>query len=285
MENFFNQIFSSYEEFNKKFIEWQDANFQLITINKCDKFKQGTDEFKTRFKYERVRFHCHHSGNQKSGKILNATQVGSRNNTHTVKMDCPFKATLSYNFQQDCLKFNTTSLQHNHAISKEIYNSYSQVTTRKIKMNPNAKHLQETLDKAKATTYNQVIAINDEFGINASAKDINNLRQSTKPIINQTDQTWQEIQLLLQREPNSVKIFKNAEEEVECIFIQTSFMKDWYIKHPEIHHVDSTFRVNIENFQLYISMVVDAAGKGVPTGYCFMKSACKVSTISNYITI
>jgi hypothetical protein len=54
-------------------------------------------------------------------------------------------------------------------------------------------------------------------------------------------------------------------------------MKDWYIKHPEIHHVDSTFRVNIENFQLYISMVVDAAGKGVPTGCCFMKSACKVS--------
>ena len=75
MENFFNQIFSSYEEFNEKFIEWQDANFQLITINKCDKFKQGTDEFKTRFKYERVRFHFHHSGNQKSGKILNATQV------------------------------------------------------------------------------------------------------------------------------------------------------------------------------------------------------------------
>ena len=46
MENIFNQLFSSYEEFNDKFIEWQDANFQLITINKCDKFKQGTDEFK-----------------------------------------------------------------------------------------------------------------------------------------------------------------------------------------------------------------------------------------------
>ena len=139
MENIFNQLFSSYEEFNDKFIEWQKANFQFITINKCDKFKQGTDEFKTRFKYERVRFHCHHSGNQKSGKILNATQVGSRNNTHTVKMDCPFKATLHYSFKQDCLKFTSTSLQHNHPISQEIYNSYSQVTTRKIKMNPNAK--------------------------------------------------------------------------------------------------------------------------------------------------
>ena len=46
MENIFNQLFSSYEEFNYKFIEWQDANFQLITINICDKFKQGTDEFK-----------------------------------------------------------------------------------------------------------------------------------------------------------------------------------------------------------------------------------------------
>jgi len=105
MENFFNQIFSSYEEFNEKFIEWQDANFQLITINKCDKFKQGTDEFKTRFKYERVRFHCHHSGNQKSGKILNATQVGSRNNTHTAKKDCPFKAKIACMFPTDLIRF------------------------------------------------------------------------------------------------------------------------------------------------------------------------------------
>ena len=76
MENFFNQNFSSYEEFN----EWQDSNFQFITINKCDKLKLGTDDTKTRFKYEKVRFHCHHSGHQKIGKALDVSQAGSRNN-------------------------------------------------------------------------------------------------------------------------------------------------------------------------------------------------------------
>ena len=117
-------------------------------------------------------------------------------------------------------------MEHNHQISKEIYNSYSQVTIRKIKTNPNATHLQETLDKAKATTYNQVIAIND---------------QPQKPKYSQADQTWEEIKLLLQRDPNCVKKLKNENDEIECIFIQTFSMKDWYLMHPEIHHADSTF--------------------------------------------
>ena len=82
-------------------------------------------------------------------------------------MDCPFKATLHYSFKQDCLKFTSTSLQHNHPISQEIYNSYSQVTTRKIKMNPNAKHLQETLDKANCHTE-----------VNMIDKDLTNIDQT-----------------------------------------------------------------------------------------------------------
>ena len=38
-------------------------------------------------------------------------------------------------------------------------------------------------------------------------------------------------------------------------------MREWYIKHPEVQHIDSTFKVNIENFQLYTSIVIDPNAK------------------------
>jgi hypothetical protein len=53
--------------------------------------------------------------------------------------------------------------EHNHAISSDIYNSYSEEISRKLKKKQNAIHLQSALDKANTTTYNQVTAINEEF--------------------------------------------------------------------------------------------------------------------------
>ena len=66
----------------------------------------------------------------------------------------------------------------------------------------------------------------------------------------------------------------NKNEELECIFIQTDFMKKWYLDFADVHHVDSTFKVNIENFQLFISLVHNQHGRGIPTGYMLTKSNC-----------
>ena len=40
---------------------------------------------------------------------------------------------------------------------------------------------------------------------------------------------------------------KFTNDEIECIFIQTSFMRKMFKEHPEIQHIDATFRVNIES--------------------------------------
>ena len=34
-------------------------------------------------------------------------------------------------------------------------------------------------------------------------------------------------------------------------------MRQWYIDFGDIRHIDSTFKVNVENFQLYISLTVN----------------------------
>ena len=53
-------------------------------------------------------------------------------------------------------------------------------------------------------------------------------RKKNKKVTFKTEQLWEEIKLLLQSDPNSVKIYKNSKNEVECIFIQTSFMRKMY---------------------------------------------------------
>ena len=63
MEAFFHKTFQSYDDFYKQFIEWQDNNFQYITVNKSDKLstKMYSEATILQFKYEKIRFHCHHS--------------------------------------------------------------------------------------------------------------------------------------------------------------------------------------------------------------------------------
>ena len=50
MKDLFLRKFNSYKDFKKQFIEWQDQNFQLITISKSDKLK-ATEATVARFEY------------------------------------------------------------------------------------------------------------------------------------------------------------------------------------------------------------------------------------------
>ena len=60
MEDLFLRKFNSYKDFKKQFIEWQDQNFQLITVSKSDKLnpKLFCEATVARFEYERVFFQC-----------------------------------------------------------------------------------------------------------------------------------------------------------------------------------------------------------------------------------
>ena len=110
-----------------------------------------------------------------------------------------------------------------------------------------------------------------------TTKDIANFKQSIigpSSTKEQADLVWAEIQKIIDTEPESVRIRKNGKGELECLYIQTSYMRKWFTDFNTVLHIDSTFKVNLENFQLYISLVANEHYHGVPTSYCFMKSAC-----------
>jgi hypothetical protein len=70
------------------------------------------------------------------------------------------------------------------------------------------------LDQARSTNFNQVTTLNEQFGFNMSAQDLQNYKNKNKKSTSQTEQLWEEIKLLLQSYPNSVKIYKNSINEV-----------------------------------------------------------------------
>jgi len=79
---------------------------------------------------------------------------------------------------------------------------------------------------------------------------------------------------------NTVEVFtkKNVvtnENDLQCIFIQTDRMKNWYQQYPEVLHIDSTFSINLEKFQLFSILAQDNNLRGVRVAYCFMNTDTK----------
>jgi len=62
-------------------------------------------------------------------------------------------------------------------------------------------------------------------------------------------------EILNDNSQNSVQIKVDENGTLQCLYIQTYQMKVWFKKYPNIVHIDSTFKVNIENYQLYICFV------------------------------
>ena len=78
-----------------------------------------------------------------------------------------------------------------------------------------------------------------------------------------------------ENEKNYVSIKVDEDDRMQCIFIQSYFMVNWLKKFPEVLHIDSTFKVNVENYLLFIIMVQNGESKGVPIAYCLMNTDSK----------
>jgi hypothetical protein len=131
------------------------------------------------------------------------------------------------------------------------------------------------LISANASTYNNRKLIKEKFDINLTIKDIYNFKQKIKfnLIGKQSDpellRTWID-QILNENPSNSIQIKVNENSNLECLYIQNIQMKAWFEKYPNIVHIDSTFKVSIENDQLYICLVQNANLKEVLLAYCLM---------------
>lgn len=223
MEDFFLSTFTSLNDFNTKFKDYQDKYFQLLNIRGSHLIKNN-EELQAVFYYNDATIVCKHGVKPRNNKV-----DGSRPNQHTYYTECPFSARLVFNSKIKVLQFSSYKLTHNHLVSKELYQSYTQVKTRELKQNDQAIKLQSTLQNAKASIYHQVESLNKEYDLNLEAKDLHNYIASQNPNKNasEADILWEELKNANIKDSNSIKLKISVNNDLECIFIQTKFMRNW----------------------------------------------------------
>ena len=228
------------------------------------------------FRYEHVKYACHHSG-----PLRRNVKDGSRPNQESARIGYEFPFKIKHDIEINKIVFmNIKNLAHNHPINEKIYKSYSFVRNKGVLENKEAYELCKTLISASATAYNSRKILNEKFDINLTRKDVNNFKQKIKfnTIGNLTDPELLQIFLddILHENPNnSIQMKVNENGNLECLYIQTMQMKSWFQQYSNTIHIDSTFKLNIENYQLYICMVQNINLKGVPVSYCLMATDTK----------
>ncbi|CAF3487097.1 unnamed protein product [Rotaria socialis] len=199
-----------------------------------------------RLRYQHVMCVCY-----QSGPIRRHIKDGSRPNQESARLDSQFYFKIKHDTEINKIIFmKNKNLAHNHPLDENIYKNYSFVRNKKLQENNEAYDLCKLLITAKTSTYNNRKLINDKFDINLTRKDINNFKQNFQfnLVGDKSDpellKTWIN-QMLNDNSQNSVQI--------------------------KINDKGSTFKVNIENYQLYICLVQNANLKGMPVSYCLMK--------------
>ena len=76
---------------------------------------------------------------------------------------------------------------------------------------------------------------------------------------------------------NTIKTKVSDDGKLECLFLQLEFQLEWLQLYGQLIHIDGTFKVNCENYLLYVIMVQNSNGEGRPVAYCWMNAETKVN--------
>ena len=145
MEAFFTKSFDRWDDFHKNFIEYCDWYYQPVRIRSSNSIRESDTRCK-QFKHYSVVYICHHHGQHKQVLVDN-----SRSNQETNCSCNDFTFRISYKKKLNKLCFGPSiNLNHNHAISKNIYKNYSWVRSRVLKHDDGIKQLTNDLIAAKA---------------------------------------------------------------------------------------------------------------------------------------
>jgi hypothetical protein len=282
MQDFFEKTFESFQDFTVSFQNWKDQYYQPLNKRSSEKLKEpvSKDDIE-KFVYKTLRIKCCHGE-----KPRNNTKDNSRPDQNTGCIQCPFVATLYFDSNQRVLKFGKTrNLTHNHKIGQEVYQNETMNRNAKIQNNQEAIELIKTLADVKTSTVQTKQLIQKKYQVQVTTRDLSNIKQkferTSNPIRDQGVMVQQVLDKIIADHPNNtVEVFTKRnvmtdDNDLQCIYIQTDRMKNWYHQYPEILHIDSTFSINLEKFQLISILAQDNNLRGVPVAYCLMNTDTK----------
>jgi len=260
-----NQRFESYNAAYSYIQEWANRNNHRIKIERSYRLENTDKKIIEQFTYSYVTFACVHYGSPRKGK------KDIRENTKSKKTNCPFHLKIKYDENNNCMFVYQMNLEHNHELITDDRLKQASIEMRKLN--------EEQIDQIKLLVKHKMPSkqlkglIEEQYGKNLTDKDIQNLKAKILDKNNiPEDEKIEKILDDLKNNNTIVNFKKNEEDELEGIFIATKEQVNWFNHYAQMIHIDATYKVNKENFVLYVFLAQDSYKHGLPIAYCLLKS-------------
>ncbi|XP_068228108.1 uncharacterized protein [Palaemon carinicauda] len=250
--------FSSYTELEEKLKSFQSTNYTQLwkrdsrTIATACKRKPNR-HFNTDIKFYELRYSCVHGGRKHTSK-----SEGQRPHQSTFRADCPFQLKLRYSDDGRRLVITKYVSEHNHEISKQLYNllpaqrrldhSDKDRAAEKLKVRANRKMVCQQFSEATGKTL--------------FMKDIHNIGTAAKPKPSTEVSELQQIADYLKSQPGlSTEYLIDKNNSLAGIFILDASMQHTFSQFPELILADATHKINELRMPFYLMTTVDGIGE------------------------
>lgn len=258
-------LFESYEEFRKKFDEYCKATYCVTSTRSSRRLHLKNEALNKKIVFKELEIACKHYGHPRIRKMEPCEKT--RENTSSGKIDCKFRVKIAFNAREAKLKAVNVNLEHNHKCSRKAYKMYSK--NRKL-TNDEVEEIKKAIQLG-APVRNVAQQMSKSTGKVITNRTIFNIRNKTaKPEVAEDNNFAETIKAIKVDPNNYVDVKLDADGNVQACFICFKEQKDWFSKYSEMINIDSTYKINIENYILFIFIGQNAELRGIPLAFCFL---------------
>ena len=171
--------------------------------------------------------------------------------TNRFHQNCPIEIYLAASEDGNALEVLRINLEHNHEISKDLYESLP-----RQRLLP-GHVLEEVKSAIKLKANNKLLQqkIEQDTGKKVTLKDISNIKYRTRLPLNKNDLD-SVVEFLKKEGDSSVDIMVDEEENFKGLLYQDACMRNMYMKFREVMLVDATYKLLDLRMPVYLLLVV-----------------------------
>lgn len=252
----FGETFVSFAEFWESKERYEANHFANYRVAK------STLDTDANIKYKVVRYVCKKYGHHQ--------KTTTKRKTKTYTEGCKSYINVSKVKVNDQFVLRITGFQpeHNHERTEQLFRQMPK--QRKAAINAKSEHIQNVL-AVKANMRAVQKQVNDPNTGAILLKDLHNFKAQMKKNHHQNDLV-NLVHEMCQIEDATVKVIKNDQQELDCIFFQDQRMKEYFNSYPDLLMFDGTYKLNDRRMPLVVMLVVDGNGESQIAGLCIVRS-------------
>jgi hypothetical protein len=253
--------YDTYNEFETKFQEYCRVNYLLMHVEDSHLIKEPC---LVHLKYSDVRLCCIHYGKHKP---KHSDEKTNRHNTKSMRRECLCSIKLVVEVKTKKLIVKDVNSEHNHPVSEKLYKMYP----KNRKATPSEEEeIIKLLDRGatKATILEDYVI---NTGKPMTMRGMHNIKGKSTPADIHEPEKFEAIINRIIDNPNNDVFINNEEGAMTGCFFSLEKQKEWFAKYGKLVHIDATYRVNKENYLLYVFLSQDQNLRGLPVAFCYMR--------------